>query len=133
MATSFDGWGLSWGNSWGVVEADPNAMIGAASFAFHATGDLSANDVVSLGGRDKGALLPVHVRLAVVDEDDALAVVVACTRCAAVLHAVDLDDVLQAATSVAWPEARLVIESVRLLRAPAAPKLARQMALIRDN
>ena len=36
--TSFNGWGDSWGNSWGNDE--PGAMVGSASFAISATGDL---------------------------------------------------------------------------------------------
>ena len=87
-----------------------------------------------LGGRDKaGAMLPVHASLAVVDDPDMLAATVYCAHGAALLHSADRDDVLQAVAAVAWPQARLVIESVRLLRAPAAPKMVRQMALIRDN
>lgn len=32
MATSFAGWADAWGNSWGSVVTDPNAMYGSASF-----------------------------------------------------------------------------------------------------
>jgi hypothetical protein len=37
MATSFQGWGSSWLDSWGPVTVDPNAMVGSASFSFAAS------------------------------------------------------------------------------------------------
>lgn len=55
MASS---WGSSWldafGNSWGEVTVDPNAMVGSGTFGFSATGTLTAavvpDDVPMMGG-----------------------------------------------------------------------------------
>ena len=55
MASS---WGSSWldafGNSWGEVTVDPNAMVGSTTFGFSATGTLTAavvpDDVPMMGG-----------------------------------------------------------------------------------
>ena len=62
MASS---WGSSWldafGNSWGEVTVDPNAMVGSGSFGFSATGTLTAaavpDDVPMIGG---GGNLPKY-------------------------------------------------------------------------
>ena len=40
MPSSFQGW-EGWGDSWGPVTVDPNAMFGSASFAITATGNLT--------------------------------------------------------------------------------------------
>ena len=116
----WNAWGIAWGDSWGT-----------------SWGPLHEVEDISLGGRDKLKRRDVQSRvvaaLSVKDDSDTLAATVYCARSAAWLHEADLDDVLQAVAAVAWPQARLVIESVRLLRAPAAPKMVRQMALIRDN
>lgn len=49
MASS---WGSSWldafGNSWGEVTVDPNAMVGSGTFGFSATGTLTAAVVPDL-------------------------------------------------------------------------------------
>ena len=38
MATSFNGWLGSWGDSWGPIAFDPNALSGVANMALYATG-----------------------------------------------------------------------------------------------
>lgn len=40
MATSFNGWGSSWGQTWDRI-SDPNAMYGSASIVVSATGTLT--------------------------------------------------------------------------------------------
>ena len=40
MPSSFQGW-EGWGDSWGPVTVDPNAMFGSASFGIAATGNLT--------------------------------------------------------------------------------------------
>lgn len=45
MATSFKGWADSWGNSWGSVVFDPNAMRGSASFSITASLQVAAGDM----------------------------------------------------------------------------------------
>jgi hypothetical protein len=47
MATSFKGWLSSWGDSWGTVTVDPNAMYGAVTFTFTATGILSNGGTIT--------------------------------------------------------------------------------------
>lgn len=42
MTTVFKGWGGAWGDSWGTVVFDPNAMIGSAALHFTAAGVLSS-------------------------------------------------------------------------------------------
>lgn len=55
MASSWGGsWLDYWGNSWGPITVDPNAMVGSTTFGFSATGTLTAavvpDDVPMMGG-----------------------------------------------------------------------------------
>lgn len=45
MATNFKGWADSWGNSWGSVVTDPNAMRGSATFSIAASLQVAAGDM----------------------------------------------------------------------------------------
>lgn len=45
MATSFNGWGSSWLDSWGTTVSDPNAMSGSASFSFTASLQVNAGEM----------------------------------------------------------------------------------------
>ena len=40
MATSFEGWLASWGDSWGPQVFDPNALSGTANITLFATGSI---------------------------------------------------------------------------------------------
>lgn len=42
---SFRGWGLTWLDSWGPVNGDPNAMTGHAAFAFTAALQVNAGEM----------------------------------------------------------------------------------------
>ena len=51
--TSFVGWGGAWGDSWGPLTVDPNAMRGAAGMSVSAVGTLTAigdGSMVGAGG-----------------------------------------------------------------------------------
>lgn len=43
--TSFRGWADAWGNSWGSVVTDPNAMQGSASFSFLAALQVNSGEM----------------------------------------------------------------------------------------
>lgn len=43
--TSFRGWADAWGNSWGSVVTDPNAMRGSASFSFVAALQVNSGEM----------------------------------------------------------------------------------------
>jgi hypothetical protein len=45
MASSFQNWSDAWGNSWGSVVTDPNAMRGGASFTFTAALQVNAGEM----------------------------------------------------------------------------------------
>ena len=41
MSTVFKGWGGAWGDSWGPVVVDPNAMYGSAALRFTAAATIT--------------------------------------------------------------------------------------------
>ncbi len=45
MASSFQGWADAWGNSWGSVVTNPNAMVGSASFSITASIRVAAGEM----------------------------------------------------------------------------------------
>ena len=49
MATSFEGWLSSWGQTWDRI-SDPNAMYGSASITITATGTLTSSTTTQRGG-----------------------------------------------------------------------------------
>lgn len=73
MASSFQGWGSSWAQTWDRI-SDPNAMYGSASIAISATGTLSALNATPAESpkyyavQSEGELLMSQA----MDEDDAV-------------------------------------------------------------
>jgi hypothetical protein len=77
MASSFQGWGGSWAQTWERI-SDPNAMYGSASIGISATGTLTAGNAtpeeapkyyaVEKPQQSEGELLLAQA----MDEDDAV-------------------------------------------------------------